>query len=248
MANRVAFVTGGAGGIGQAICQKLADAGHRVGANYIPVEKDGALAWQKELKGQGTDIFLVEGDVSSFESCTNMLKEAEKVMGPIDILVNCAGITKDGTFKKMTEQQWNMVVNINLNSMFNVTRQVIEGMLGRGWGRIINISSMNGQKGQFGQANYSATKAGIHGFTMSIAQEVARNGITVNSISPGYIGTKMVMAIAEEVRDKIVKQIPVGRMGTPEEIGALCAYLASDDAGFITGSNIAINGGQHMQF
>ena len=245
---KVAFVTGGAGGIGMSICQRLADAGHKVASSYIPPEKEHALKWQAEGKANGYDYFLVEGDVGDAQSSADMVKEVENNIGPIDILVNCAGITKDGTFKKMTEDQWRTVVNINLNSMFNVTHPVINGMLERGWGRIINISSLNGQKGQFGQSNYAATKAGIHGFTMSLAQEVARNGITVNSISPGYIGTQMVMAIAEEVRKKIVAQIPVGRMGTPEEVGALVAFLASDDAGFITGSNIAMNGGQHMQF
>ena len=245
---RVAFVTGGAGGIGMAICQRLAEAGHRVASSYIPVEKEHALKWQEESKAAGHDYLLVEGNVASFQECAEMVAQVEKTLGPIDVLVNCAGITKDGTFKKMTEDQWTQVIDVNLNSVFNVTRQVVNGMLERGWGRIINISSMNGQKGQFGQSNYAATKAGIHGFTMSLAQEVARNGITVNSISPGYIGTTMVMAIAEEVRKKIVAQIPVGRMGTPEEVGALVSFLASDDAAYITGTNVAMNGGQHMQF
>lgn len=245
---RVAFVTGGTGGIGQAICKRLADAGCRVASSYIVPEKEQAFKWQEEQRAAGYEYTLVEGDVSDFDSCAAMVGEVEEKVGPIEVLVNCAGITKDGTFKKMTPEQWNAVININLNSVFNVTRQVVNGMLERGWGRIINISSMNGQKGQFGQSNYSATKAGIHGFTMSIAQEVASKGITVNSVSPGYIGTSMVLAIPEEVRKKIVAQIPVGRMGTPEEVGALVAFLASDDAGFITGANIAMNGGQHMEF
>ena len=245
---RVAFVTGGVGGIGRAICKRLADGGCHVASSYIPAEKEDALKWQEQSKTAGYNYVLVEGDVSRFDSCAAMVQQVEEKLGPIDVLVNCAGITRDGTFKKMTEEQWNAVVTINLNSVFNVTRQVINGMLERGYGRIINISSMNGQKGQFGQSNYAATKAGIHGFTMSLAQEVASKGITVNSISPGYIATSMVMAIPEEVRKKIVAQIPVGRMGTPEEVGALVAFLASDDAGYITGANIAMNGGQHMQF
>uniref|UniRef100_A0A450TYC9 3-oxoacyl-[acyl-carrier-protein] reductase n=1 Tax=Candidatus Kentrum sp. FW TaxID=2126338 RepID=A0A450TYC9_9GAMM len=245
---KTAFVTGGAGGIGQAICKRLADAGHKVAACYIPQEKESALEWQKESKSQGYDYYLVEGDVSNFESSKEMVEKVEKDVAPIDILVNCAGITKDTTFKKMSEDQWKSVIDINLNSVFNVTKPVLDGMLGRNYGRIICISSLNGQKGQFGQSNYSASKSGMHGFAMSLAQEVASKGITVNSVSPGYIGTKMVMAIPEKVRNQIVAQIPVGRLGTPDEIGAVVAFLASDDAGFITGSNIAINGGQHTQF
>jgi len=245
---KTAFVTGGAGGIGQAICKRLAKAGHKVAACYIAPEKETALQWQKESKAEGLDFYLVEGDVSSFESSKEMVAKIEKDVGPIDILVNCAGITKDTTFKKMSEEQWKSVIDINLNSVFNVTKPVLDGMLERNYGRIICISSLNGQKGQFGQSNYSASKSGMHGFAMSLAQEVASKGITVNSVSPGYIGTKMVMAIPEKVRNQIVAQIPVGRLGTPDEIGAVTAFLASDDAGFITGANIAINGGQHTQF
>lgn len=245
---RVAFVTGGAGGIGQAICKRLADANFRVASSYIAAERETALKWQEASKGAGYDYVLVEGDVSDFESSAAIVREVEQQLGPIEVLVNCAGITRDGTFRKMTEDQWKAVISVNLNGVFNVTRQVINGMIDRGYGRIVNISSMNGQKGQFGQSNYSASKAGIHGFTMSLAQEVASKGITVNSVSPGYIGTSMVMAIAEEVRNKIVAQIPVGRMGTPEEVGAVVAFLAGEDAGYITGANIAMNGGQHMEF
>lgn len=245
---KTAFVTGGAGGIGQAICKRLADAGHKVAACYIPPEKESALEWQAQSKSEGYDYYLVEGDVSNFDSCKNMVAQIEKDIGPVEILVNCAGITKDTTFKKMSEDQWKSVIDINLNSVFNVTKQVLDGMLERKYGRIICISSLNGQKGQFGQSNYSASKSGMHGFAMSLAQEVANKGITVNSVSPGYIGTKMVMAIPQKVLDSIVAQIPVGRLGTPDEIGAVAAFLASDDAGFITGSNIAINGGQHTQF
>jgi acetoacetyl-CoA reductase len=175
-----------------------------------------------------------------------MFEKITKDIGPVDVLVNNAGITRDGMFKKMPLENWMNVININLNSVFNVSRQVIDGMLEKGWGRIINISSINGQKGQFGQTNYSAAKAGMHGFTKALAQETAAKGITVNTISPGYIGTDMVMAIDEEIRNQIIKGIPVGRLGKPEEIAKLVCYLASDDASFITGSNIAINGGQHM--
>lgn len=245
---RVAFVTGGAGGIGQAICKRLAEANFRVASSYISAEKETALKWQEEGKGAGYDYTLVEGDVSSFESSAAMVREVEEKLGPIEVLVNCAGITRDGTFRKMTQEQWKAVIDINLTGVFNVTRQVVNGMIDRGYGRIVNISSMNGQKGQFGQSNYAASKAGIHGFTMSLAQEVASKGVTVNSVSPGYIATSMVMAIAEEVRNKIVAQIPVGRMGTPEEVGAVVAFLAGEDAGYITGANITMNGGQHMQF
>lgn len=246
--SRVAFVTGGAGGIGQAICQRLADAKFRVASSYIPAEKETALKWQEESRGAGYDYTLVEGDISSFESSAAMVRQVEEQLGPIEALVNCAGITRDGTFRKMSHEQWNAVITVNLNGVFNVTRHVVNGMIDRGYGRIVNISSMNGQKGQFGQSNYAASKAGIHGFTMSLAQEVASKGITVNSVSPGYIATSMVMAIPEQVRNKIIAQIPVGRMGTPEEVGAVVAFLASEDAGYITGANVAMNGGQHMQF
>lgn len=245
---KVAFVTGGAGGIGQAICKRLAAADFHVASSYITAEKEAALKWQEESKAAGYDYLLIEGDISSFESSAAMVREVEEKLGAIEVLVNCAGITRDGTFRKMTEDQWASVINVNLNGVFNVTRQVVNGMIDRSYGRIVNISSMNGQKGQFGQSNYAASKAGIHGFTMSLAQEVASKGITVNSVSPGYIATSMVMAIPEAVRDKIVAQIPVGRMGTPEEVGAVVAFLAGTDAGYITGANIAMNGGQHMQF
>jgi len=175
-----------------------------------------------------------------------MLKQVENDLGPVDILVNNAGITKDGTFRKMTKDAWDAVMKINLDSLFNMTKPVIEGMTSRGWGRIINISSINGQKGQIGQTNYTASKAGMHGFTMSLAQEVARKGVTVNTVSPGYIATDMVMAVPEEIREKIIAQIPVGRLGTPGEIAALVDFLASDDGGFATGADFSINGGQHM--
>ncbi len=188
---------------------------------------------------------VAEADVSDFDSCAAMVKKLEAEVGPVDVLVNNAGITRDSVFKKMDKGQWDAVLSTNLDSVFNVTHQVLPGMVDRGWGRVINMSSVNGVKGQFGQANYAAAKAGILGFTRSIAAEVAKKGVTVNAIAPGYIGTDMVMAIKQEVRDSIVATIPVGRLGKPEEIGALCAYLVSDLAGYMTGATLNINGGLH---
>ncbi|AXA84221.1 acetoacetyl-CoA reductase [Lysobacter oculi] len=244
MTSRVAFVTGGTGGIGTAIIKRLADMGHRVATNYRNEEK--ARDWADKMKSEGYDILLVKGDVTSTDDANTMVKEIEDKLGPVEILVNNAGITRDGTFHKMKEDQWCDVINTNLNSCFNVTRPVIEGMRDRKWGRIIQISSINGLKGQYGQANYAAAKAGMHGFTISLARENARNGITVNTISPGYIATDMVMAVPEEVRAKIVADIPTGRLGTPEEIAYGVGFLADDNAGWITGSNLDINGGHHM--
>ena len=247
MTKRVALVTGGTGGLGTAICRRLADTGHQVIAADIGTERDVVAEWASEQQNADYYFPLLEADVSSFESCRAMVERAEQEVGPIDVLVNCAGITRDGVLKKMNYEQWQAVINVNLNSVFNVTKQVVEGMLERKFGRIINISSVNGQKGQFGQTNYSAAKAGMHGFTMALAQEVARKGVTVNTISPGYMATKMVMAIDEEIRNQIIAGIPVGRLGKPEEIAAMAAFLASDDAGFITGANFDVNGGLHMQ-
>ena len=241
---KVALVTGGTGGIGSAICMKLAQAGCKVVSTYV--DEAQAAEWQKKMAAAGFDMAIVKCDVSSFDYCKAMGDKLNTDFGGVDILVNNAGITKDGTFRKMVPDQWNAVLTVNLDSVFNVTKQFIDGMLNKSWGRVINISSINGQKGQFGQTNYSAAKAGMHGFTMALAQETAKKGITVNSISPGYIGTEMVMAIPEDVRTQIVAQIPVGRLGKPEEIAALVGFLASDDGAFITGANIAANGGQHM--
>ncbi len=246
MSKRIALVTGGIGGIGSGICRQLAGDGFTVVANYIKAEEAKAQAWLATERAAGRDIHIAEGDVSNFESCAAMVAKIRSEVGFVSVLVNNAGITKDGVFKKMPLENWMDVLNINLNSVFNVTRQVIDDMLVQGWGRVINMSSVNGQKGQFGQTNYSAAKAGMHGFTKALAQETAAKGITVNTISPGYIGTEMVMAIKQEVRDQIISTIPVGRLGKPEEIAKLVSYLASDDAAFITGSNIAINGGLHM--
>lgn len=241
---KVALVTGGTGGIGAAICLKLADAGAKVATNYR--NEDKAKKWQEEIRAKGYDIGIYKADVSDFYACTELVKKINADLGPVDILVNNAGVTQDSTFRKMTKEQWDTVMKINLDSLYNVTKQVIEGMMERGWGRIINISSINGQKGQLGQTNYSASKAGMHGFTMALAQEVARKGVTVNTVSPGYIATDMVMAVPEEIRNKIVAGIPVGRLGTSEEVAAMVNFLVSDEAGFTTGADFSMNGGQHM--
>jgi len=248
MAARIALVTGGIGGIGSAICLELAERGFRVVAGYYPAEKDLAEAWQKKQAAEGRDFEIAGGDVSSFEDTQKMAQDIVSRVGPIDVLVNCAGITRDKTFKKMEPDQWRAVISTNLDSLFNVTRQFVDGMTERGWGRIVNISSVNGQRGQFGQTNYSAAKAGAHGFTMALAQEVARKGVTVNTISPGYIATEMTQAIAEEVRAQIVAQVPMARMGTPEEVAYLVGILCDDRAGYITGANYEVNGGLFMSF
>jgi acetoacetyl-CoA reductase len=242
---RIAYVTGGMGGIGTAICRKLAQAGHTVVAGCGPnsPRKD---RWIGEMKALGFDIIASEGNVADWESTVAAFEKVKREVGPIDILVNNAGITRDGVFRKMSKADWDAVINTNLNSLFNVTKQVIEGMVERNWGRVISISSVNGQKGQFGQTNYSTAKAGIHGFTMALAQEVASKGVTVNTVSPGYVGTEMVRAIKPEVLEKIVATIPVKRLGEPDEIGSIITWLASDDAGFTTGADFSVNGGLHM--
>ena len=244
MSNRVALVTGGTGGIGTAICKKLADMGHKVATNYRNEEK--AKAWQAKMKADGYDFTLVKGDVGTPEEAAAMVKQVEDKLGPVEILVNNAGITRDGTFHKMGAEQWYEVINTNLNSVYNVTRPVIDGMRERKWGRIIQISSINGLKGQYGQANYAAAKAGMHGFTISLARENAKLGITVNTVSPGYVATDMVMAVPEEVRAKIAADIPTGRLGKPEEIAYAVGFLVDEQAAWITGSNLDINGGHHM--
>ncbi len=247
MAKRIALVTGGTGGIGTAICRKLHDEGFVVVAGYNSGGKhDRALAWQAEQKAAGYDMEVRFGDVREPKSCEDCVRDVEETVGPIDTLVNNAGITRDGMFKKMGWDQWRAVLGANLDSVFNMTRSVINGMIARGFGRIVNISSVNAQKGQLGQTNYSAAKAGMHGFTKALAQEVARHGVTVNTVSPGYIATKMVLAVPEEVRSRIVQEIPVGRLGEPEEVARVVSFLAAGESGYITGSNIAINGGQHM--
>lgn len=244
MTSRVALVTGGTGGIGTAICARLAQLGHRVATNYRNEEK--ARAWQSQMQRNGVDVLLVPGDVGDAAQAEALVREVEGKLGAVEILVNNAGITRDTTFHRMRAEQWNEVINTNLNSVFNMTRPVIEGMRERKWGRIVQISSINGQKGQYGQANYAAAKAGMHGFTISLAQENAKFGITVNTVSPGYIGTEMVMAVPEDVRNKIVAQIPTGRLGTPEEIAYAVTFFMPDEAGWITGTNLSANGGQYM--
>lgn len=244
MTQRVAFVTGGMGGIGTSICRQLHDAGHKVIAGCGPT-RDFAK-WLDEQKKDGYTFYASVGNVSSWDSTVEALNKVKAEHGNPDILVNNAGITRDGLFLKMTRAQWDEVIDTNLNSLFNVTKQVVEGMVAKGWGRIVNISSVNGQKGQFGQTNYSTAKAGIHGFTMALAQELAAKGVTVNTVSPGYIGTEMVRAIKPEVLEKIVGTIPVKRLGTPEEIGSMVRWIASDDGGFATGADFSLNGGLHM--
>jgi acetoacetyl-CoA reductase len=235
------------GGLGEAICGKLSAMGDKVVATYSPGNTKSAQ-WLEEMKRQGHQFFAVEVDVSDYDSCQRAVKQIESEFGPVDVLVNNAGITRDMTFRKMDKAAWDAVTKTNLDSVFNMTKPVIDGMADRGWGRIINVSSVNGQKGAFGQTNYSAAKAGMHGFTKALALEYARKGVTVNTISPGYIGTKMVLAIPKDILDsKIVPQIPIGRLGKPEEVAGLVAYLCSEEAAFVTGANIAINGGQHMQ-
>jgi acetoacetyl-CoA reductase len=246
MAQRVAVVTGGMGGLGEAICTKLAKIGYKVVATYSPGNKKSS-DWLAEMKKQGFDFFACEVDVTDYASCQNAVRKIQSEVGPVDVLVNNAGITRDTTFRKMEKEGWDAVIRTNLDSVFNMTKPVVDGMAERGWGRVINVSSVNGQKGAFGQTNYSAAKAGMHGFTKALALEYARKGVTVNTISPGYIGTKMVLAIPKEILDtKIIPQIPVGRLGKPEEVAGLVAYLCTEEAAFVTGANIAINGGQHM--
>lgn len=244
---RIALVTGGMGGLGEAICIKLANLGYSVATTYSPANTK-APDWLKAMELRGFHFHGFPCDVTDWDTCRTCVGRLTEELGPVDVLVNNAGITRDMTFKKMDRSSWDAVIHANLDSCFNMTKQVCDGMMDRGWGRIINISSVNGQKGAFGQTNYSAAKAGMHGFTKALALEVARKGVTVNTISPGYIGTKMVMAIPKDVLDsKILPQIPMGRLGKPEEVAGLVAYLASDEAAFVTGANIAINGGQHMQ-
>jgi acetoacetyl-CoA reductase len=244
---RIALVTGGMGGLGEAICIKLAALGDTVVTTYSPGNTK-SQAWLGDMKKQGHTFYAYPCDVTDWNSCLACVQKVSAEVGPVDVLVNNAGITRDMTFKKMDRINWDAVMHTNLDSVFNMSKQVCDGMVDRGWGRIINISSVNGQKGAFGQTNYSAAKAGMHGYTKALSLEVARKGVTVNTISPGYIGTQMVMAIPKEVLDsKIIPQIPMGRLGKPEEVAGLVAYLASEEAAFVTGANIAINGGQHMQ-
>ena len=242
---RIAVVTGGMGGLGETVSTKMAGAGYRVVVTYSPANTK-YRAWLEEMKGRGFSFNAFPVDVVDYDDCARKMGTIQAECGAVDILVNNAGITLDMTFKKMSKTDWDAVMRTNLDSCFNMTKQVMDGMVDRGWGRVINVSSVNGQKGAFGQTNYSAAKAGIHGFTKALALEVARKGVTVNTVSPGYVETDMVMAIRKEVRDQIVASIPMGRLAKPQEIAAVVAFLASEEAGYITGANISVNGGMHM--
>ena len=244
MSQKVAYVTGGMGGIGTAICQRLSKDGFKVIDGCGPTRD--YQKWLDEQKAAGYTFYASVGNVADWQSTVDAFSKAKAEHGPIDVLVNNAGITRDRMFLKMTPEDWQVVIDTNLNSMFNVTKQVVPDMVEKGWGRIVQISSVNGEKGQAGQTNYSAAKAGMHGFTMALAQELAGKGVTVNTVSPGYIGTDMVKAIRPDVLEKIVATIPVKRLGRPEEIGSIVAWLAGEDSGFTTGADFSCNGGLHM--
>ena len=244
MSQKVAYVTGGMGGIGTAICQRLSKDGFKVIAGCGPTRD--YQKWLDEQKAAGYTFYASVGNVGDWQSTVDAFSKAKAEHGPIDVLVNNAGITRDRMFLKMSPEDWQAVIDTNLNSMFNVTKQVVPDMVEKGWGRIVQISSVNGEKGQAGQTNYSAAKAGMHGFTMALAQELAGKGVTVNTVSPGYIGTDMVKAIRPDVLEKIVATIPVKRLGRPEEIGSIVAWLAGEDSGFTTGADFSCNGGLHM--
>ncbi len=247
MTKQIALITGGMGGLGEAISTRLYDAGYTVVVTHSP-SNARVTDWMAAMEAQGRKFTAYGIDVADYDACQQCVARIQAEIGPIGVLVNNAGITRDMTFKKMGKVDWDAVLRMNLDSVFNMTKPVCEGMVERGRGRIINVSSVNGSKGAFGQANYAAAKAGMHGFTKALALEVAKKGVTVNTISPGYLATKMVTAVPQEILEtKVIPQIPVGRLGKPEEVAGLVAYLCSDDAAFITGANIAINGGQHMQ-
>jgi acetoacetyl-CoA reductase len=241
---KLAYVTGGMGGIGTAMCQRLHKDGFKVIAGCGP-SRD-FTKWLNEQKALGYMFYASVGNVGDWDSTCAAFEKVKAEHGVVDVLVNNAGITRDGLFRKMNRVDWDSVIETNLTSLFNVTKQVIDGMLDKGWGRIVNISSVNGEKGQFGQTNYSAAKAGMHGFTMALAQEVASKGVTVNTVSPGYIATDMVKAIRQDVLDKIISGIPIKRLGTPEEIASIVAWVSSDESGFATGADFSVNGGLHM--
>ena len=246
MSKRVAVVTGGIGGLGTEICKSLARAGRTVIATDLAAREDRIAEFRRDV--DGLDIHFEAGNVGDFDACGELVRKIEAGHGGVDILVNAAGITRDTTLRKMERTDWDAVLNINLDGVFNMCRHVVDGMMGRGFGRVVNISSVNGQTGQFGQTNYSAAKAGMHGFTMALAREVARKGVTVNSVSPGYCETAMVMKVPDEIRAKIVESVPAGRLGKPSEIARTVEFLTNDDAGFITGANIPVNGGLFMSF
>ncbi len=245
---RVAVVTGGIGGLGTAICRQLAQAGRTVIAVDLATRSERVAAFRDEVAGFGEAIAFEPTDVSDFDSCRQLAERIEQQHGSIDILVNAAGITRDASLRKMTPEQWHELMRVNLDGVFNLCRNVVEGMTARGFGRIVNISSVNGQTGQFGQTNYSAAKAGVHGFSMALARETARKGVTVNTVSPGYCDTPMVAAVSAEIRAQIIADIPVGRLGLPADIARAVGFLAADDAGYITGANLPVNGGYFMSF
>ena len=246
MSKKVALVTGGTGGIGTEVCRELHAQGRKVIAGYLEEETEVAQQWLKGLRLEGLDVEIIDGDVTSFESCSSMAARVKERFGPIEILVNCAGITRDKTLRKMDPTQWTAVINTNLDSLFNVTRNVVQDMVETGFGRVVNISSVNGQKGQFGQTNYSAAKAGVHGFTMALAQELARKGVTVNTISPGYVDTRMTAAVPAQIREEILATIPLGRMAQPVEIANAVGFFCREETGYITGANLPVNGGMYM--
>ncbi|HAU0148646.1 TPA: acetoacetyl-CoA reductase [Legionella pneumophila] len=247
MNQRIALVTGGTGGIGTAICQEMQKQDYQVVACYFKQgNHDLAREWQTKQATQGFDIDIVYADISSFNDCEKLVDLVLEKYGKIDVLVNNAGVTSDATLKKMTPEQWEDVINANLNSVFNMTKTALSNMLDNGYGRIITVSSINGRKGQFGQCNYAASKSALYGFTKSLAQEVAKKGITVNTVSPGYIRTEMLASLRDDILESIIAQIPVGRLGHPEEIARTVAFLADEQNGFITGANFDINGGQYM--
>jgi acetoacetyl-CoA reductase len=245
VSQKIVFVTGGTGGIGTAICKRLCEVGMRVVAG-CSLNSSRKHQWLTQMRAENYNAVVVEGDISDWESSKRTVERIQSELGPVDVLINNAGITRDGVFRKMSPEDWNAVVNTNLCSLFNVTKQVVNGMIERGWGRIINISSINGQRGQLGQTNYSASKAGVHGFTMALAREVAQYNVTVNTVSPGYIETEMVAAVPPSVLERIIDTIPVKRLGRPEEVASIVGWLVSNDAGYTTGADFSLNGGLHM--
>jgi len=248
MTERVALVTGGIGGLGTEICKHLARSGRKVVAADLGDREERLNEFRHETREFNGHVRFESLNVTDQESCQGLVRKVAAEIGPVDILVNAAGITRDVTLRKMSSENWHDVLRVNLDGVFNICREVVDSMCDRGFGRIVNISSVNGQTGQFGQTNYSAAKAGMHGFTMALAREVAKKGVTVNSVSPGYCKTEMVMKVPEDIRAQIVAQIPVGRLGEPSEIARTVAFLTADDAGFITGANIPVNGGYFMSF
>jgi acetoacetyl-CoA reductase len=246
MTGRTALVTGGTGCIGRKICETLAEAGYKVAANGHPADAENAARWQQEAAARGLAIHVENFDAGDYEATLAGAKAVEEAVGPIDVLVNAAGITRDGRLVNLEPEDWKAVVRTNLDSVYNATKAVVSGMISRKFGRVVNISSVNGQRGQFGQANYSAAKAGVHGFTMAVAREVARKGITVNTVSPGYIESPLIMNVPEPIREGIRESIPAGRFGKPEEIARAVCFLVSDDAAYITGADLSVNGGYHM--